>query len=404
MRIVYIHQYYRTPEMAGGTRSHEFARRLVERGHQVSLITADPAFAGAPRSGWRKTTEAGIEVYWVNVRYDNAMPPWRRIVSFLHFMGRAARLAVALPQDLVFATSTPLTVAIPGVWSAYRRRVPFVFEVRDLWPSLPIAMGALRSRPSRTAARLLERWSYARADKIIALSPDMAHGVLAVRPQSDVTVIPNGSDIELFRQVSAADERLAVEHPWTADRPIILYAGTFGRANGVGYLVDVAAELRDTMPEAAVVLVGGGAEFESVRARADNRGVLGKNCFVLDSVTKQEVAAWFRACSVAVSTFVDLPGLQANSPNKVFDALAAGRPVAVNNGGWMADLLEKSGAGIELPPTSPADAAAQLSALLTDPTRLEAASQAARALADTEFSRDILFSRFEKVLTQAVSG
>src|SRR4051812_38318102 len=188
MRIVYIHQHYRTPGMSGGTRSHEFARRLVGRGHQVSLITADPSPSAGQTSAWRRTNEAGVDVYWVSVPYDNSMPPWRRIVAFVDFMVKSARLAATLPQDVVFATSTPLTVSIPGAWSASRRSVPFVFEVRDLWPSLPIALGALRSWPAKTAARVLERWSYARADKIIALSPDMAKGVIEVRPDADVTV------------------------------------------------------------------------------------------------------------------------------------------------------------------------------------------------------------------------
>lgn len=401
MRIVYIIQHYRTPDMAGSTRSHEFARRLVERGHQVSLITADPSRDQGEAGGWRRTDEAGITVYWLKVRYDNSMRPWRRIAAFVHFMAASARLAARLPQDLVFATSTPLTVSIPGAWSAFRWRVPFVFEVRDLWPTLPIALGALRGRPSQWLALTLERWSYARADKIIALSPDMADGVLSVRPQADVTVIPNASDIDLFREPSTLDEQLRADHPWIAGRRVVLYAGTFGRANGVGYLVDVAVELRTLMPEAVVVLLGGGAEFEATRERARDTGVLDMNCFILESVTKQQVAAWFRACDVAVSTFVDLPGLQANSPNKVFDALAAGRPVAVNNGGWMADILTRTGAGMSLPPGSPSEAARLLAAFLADSTRIEAAQHAARRLADTEFDRDVLFAKFEKVILEA---
>jgi glycosyltransferase involved in cell wall biosynthesis len=155
------------------------------------------------------------------------------------------------------------------------------------------------------------------------------------------------------------------------------------------------------MPEAVVVLLGGGAEFEATRERARDTGVLDMNCFILESVTKQQVAAWFRACDVAVSTFVDLPGLQANSPNKVFDALAAGRPVAVNNGGWMADILTRTGAGMSLPPGSPSEAARLLAAFLADSTRIEAAQHAARRLADTEFNRDVLFSKFEKVILEA---
>ena len=403
MRIVYIHQHFRTPEMSGGTRSYEFARRLVARGHEVFMVTADSSGTAAPAGSHRTSVEAGITVYWCNVAYGNAMPAWRRILAFLQFVAVSSRLAARLPQDVVLATSTPLTVSLPGAWSAFRNRVPMVFEVRDLWPHVPIALGALRGWPVRKAAEWLERWSYRRADRLIALSPDMARGILRVRPDAEVTVIPNASDLELFGSASEDDAALLQEHPWVAERPVVLYAGTFGRANGVGYLVDVAEGLRQRMPSAAVVLIGSGAEFEQTRRRAEDRGLLGVNCFVLGNQPKSRVAAWFRACAVSTSVFIDEPALAANSPNKVFDALAAGRPVAVNNGGWIAELLTEYGAGISLPPGRPADAAVLLAELLSDVDRLRTTGEAARRLAADRFDRDKLYAEFESVLTSAVA-
>ncbi len=403
MRVVYIHQHFRTPGMSGGTRSYEFARRLVARGHEVSMITADSSGAGVRAGGHRTSVEAGITVHWCNVPYSNAMPAWRRIVAFFHFMIASSRLAARLPQDVVVATSTPLTVAVPGAWSAFRNRVPMVFEVRDLWPHVPIALGALRGWPVRKAAELLERWSYRRSHSLIALSPDMARGILRVRPDAEVTVIPNASDLELFGTAGEDDVALLQEHPWVRERPVVLYAGTFGRANGVGYLVDVAKKLRDRMPHAAVVLIGNGAEFEQTRRRAEELGLLGVNCFVLGSAPKSRVAAWFRACAVSASVFIEHPALAANSPNKVFDAMAAGRPVAVNNGGWIAELLTEHEAGIALPPGRPEEAAGLLAELLSDPDRLRAAGQAASRLAATRFDRDKLYDQFESVLTRAAT-
>ncbi|GAA4587652.1 hypothetical protein GCM10023107_06670 [Actinoplanes octamycinicus] len=157
MRITYIHQYFKTPGMAGGTRSYELARRLVARGHEVHMITGAPDGVRAGIS-----TEAGIVVHWLPVPYRNAMSYRRRIWAFLGFVGRSAVVAGRLRHDLVFVTSTPLTVAIPGVYAALRRRVPMVLEVRDVWPELPIALGALRSPVSRWAARRLEAWAYHR--------------------------------------------------------------------------------------------------------------------------------------------------------------------------------------------------------------------------------------------------
>ncbi|SDY75606.1 Glycosyltransferase involved in cell wall bisynthesis [Modestobacter sp. DSM 44400] len=402
MRIVYIHQYFRTPEMSGGTRSYEFARRLVGHGHQVSIVTADAEGSrGAAR--WRHTVEQGIDVHWIQVPYDNSMPPWRRIIAFVQFMLAAMTMAARLPQDVVLATSTPLTVSIPGAWSAFRNKVPMVLEIRDLWPTVPIALGVLRSWPTRTLARALERWSYARARKIIALSPDMVRGVLRVRPEADVTLVPNAADMEFFSVRTDTDDRLADANRWLAAHPVVLYAGTFGLVNGVGYLVELAAALKPLLPSARVVLIGAGAELDQTRDLAARLGVLDDTCLILGSLPKTEVAAWFRASTLTVSTVIDVPELTANSSNKVFDALAAGRPVAVNHGGWLADAISESGAGLLLPPQRPAEAAQLVAEVLADPERQQRAGEAARQLALTSFDRDRLFVRFEQVLRDAVS-
>jgi glycosyltransferase involved in cell wall biosynthesis len=400
VRIVYIHQHFKTPEMSGGTRSYEFARRLVENGHEVSMIAADPKPTAEGSRRWRKTVECGVRVYWLPVPYDNSMAPWRRIWAFLRFLFAASRKAASLPQDVVFATSTPLTVAIPGAWSAARNSVPFVFEVRDLWPTVPIALGVLRSWPSRKVAFWLERWAYRRATHIIALSPDMADGVRRVRPDVPVTVIPNAADRALFGTPTEADGRIAEENPWLAQRPVVLYAGTFGRVNGVSYLVNVAAEMRQRMPEVLFVLLGGGAEFAEVEERAREIGVLGDNCYVFGRVPKQEVTAWFRRASIVTSTVIDLPELAANSANKVFDGLAAGRPIAVNHGGWIADALRRTGAGLQLP-RSPRDAAHTLADFLEKEAVNQSAAIAARRLASERFDRDALAIAFERVLIEA---
>src|SRR3954464_3515483 len=154
MRIVYIHQYYCNPGMAGGIRSYEQARRLVARGHTVHGITTDIA-PGKRQLGWRETDDDGITVHWFSVPYSNEMSYARRIRAFAEFMIVAAVKAARLDADLVFATSTPLTVAVPGVIAARLRRTPFVFEVRDLWPEVPIKMGALRNPVARKLAGAL---------------------------------------------------------------------------------------------------------------------------------------------------------------------------------------------------------------------------------------------------------
>ncbi|MFI5892313.1 glycosyltransferase family 4 protein [Actinoplanes sp. NPDC051513] len=398
MYITYLHQYFITPDMAGGTRSFEFARRLVERGHQVHMVTGDPAGVRA-----RTSTESGIVVHWLPVPYDNAMSYRRRLWSFLSFVCRSAIVAGRLRNDLVFASSTPLTVAIPGAYAAWRRRVPMVLEVRDVWPELPIAVGALRSPVSRWAAHRLEAWAYRRSAHVIALSPGMAASIRRRFPRVPVAVVPNSSDRALFGGADRAGESLRRATPWLQDRPLVLYAGSLGRANGVDYLARMAARLAATDPDVRIAILGDGRMRNEIQDLATGLGVLDRNFFMLGAVSKAEVVAFFSACDLATSMFVNVRELGDNSPNKVFDAFAAGRPVAVNHGGWIAELLAESGAGLVLPPDDPEGAAGAVSAFLRDPSAVKAARAAAFDLARDRFDRDLLFQDFERVLTEAVA-
>src|SRR5262249_25636196 len=169
-----------------------------------------------------------VDVHWFPVPYSNKMSYARRIRSFAEFATVAAAKAAAMRADLVLATSTPLTVAVPGVIAAKLRRAPFVFEVRDLSPGVPIEMGALRNPLARRLAGALATFAYRNADHVVALSPGMAAGVTARYPQVPVTVIPNACDLELFSSSGDAARRMRAEHDWLGDRPLVVYTGALG--------------------------------------------------------------------------------------------------------------------------------------------------------------------------------
>jgi glycosyltransferase involved in cell wall biosynthesis len=403
MRILYLHQYFATPAMVGGTRSYEMARRLVACGHDVQMITSDRSTPD--RSGWRESKEAGIHVHWLSVPYSNRMGHTRRLGAFANFALRASRRAVEVGGDLVFATSTPLTIALPATRIKRRLGIPMVFEVRDLWPTLPIAVGALRSGAAIWAARWLERHAYSNAQHIIALSPGMKAGIVetGIIPEA-VTVVPNSCDLEAFNIRAEATLALRQGFEWLGSRQLVLYAGTLGMINGVEYLAKIAAETISFDPEVRFVVVGSGLEEEKVRRIADDLGVLERNFFMLPSLPKAAVAAWFAAADLSTSLCVDLPELWSNSANKFFDALAAGTPVMINYEGWQADLLRDSRAGIVVPPDEPRRAAAEVVDFLGDRERRQAAEAAAAKLAREEFGRDMLFDRFRCVLETAVGG
>jgi len=287
----------------------------------------------------------GIVEHFLPTRYSNHLAYGARIKAFARFAVGASRVAARIPHDVVFASSTPLTVAIPGIYAARRRRSPMVFEVRDVWPEVPIAMGALRSPAARWAATWLEAQAYRHSSEIVALSPAMSESIRRRFPDARVTVIPNNCDLAEFADADRAGERLRAETPWLGDRPMVLYAGTIGLANGVDYVVRMAARLSTIDPEIRVVVMGDGAKRDEVRALAQGLGVLDRTLFLPPAVMRRDAVAWFGACDLALSTFLNLPALSANSPNKVFDALAAGRPIAVNNGGWVAELITEHEAG-----------------------------------------------------------
>ncbi len=384
--------------MPGGTRSYEMARRLVSMGHEVNLVTSwrEPHSS----TDWFTSYESGITVHWLPVPYSNHLSYKKRMLAFLKFAWGAARKAASLPADVIFATSTPLTIALPGVYAARLQKVPFVFEVRDLWPELPIAMGALRNPVARGAAKLLEQFAYRSSAEIVTLSPGMTEGVLATGISSArVTEIPNSSDLDLFYPNPQRRESFRAQHSIGDDQILVVYTGTFGLINGAVYLPRLAAALLSD-PRFYFVMVGDGLEYHNVQLEATRLGVLNKNLKMLGSIPKVHVPQILSAADIAASLFVPLSAMEANSANKFFDGLASGCCMAINYGGWQASLLSETGAGLRLH-QDVSKAAQQLQDLADQPNRIAQAKISARQLAEKQFSRDHLAFRLEQVLVRA---
>jgi glycosyltransferase involved in cell wall biosynthesis len=351
----------------------------------------------------REETIDGIRVLWIPVAYNNSMSYSRRTAAFAAFAVQSARLATLEPSDVIYATSTPLTIAIPAMYAAWRRRVPWVLEVRDLWPEVPIAVGALRNPIAKAAAVWLARRAYTSARHIVALSPGMKDGIFALgAPDAKITVIPNCSDLERFDPSRADPQRFLVHHPQFAGRRLAMYAGQLGKINGLEYVVDMAAESSRKMPELAFILMGSGSERPRIEAYARSRDVLGKSLFILKPVPKEEMPHAFAAADVALGIFRDVPYMDTNSSNKFFDALAAGKPVVINYGGWQAEVIEHARNGILLPPRDPAEGSRRLMSFVRDRSALASAGSASRGVAKDRFSLDELAPRLAAVLASAL--
>ena len=400
MRLLYFHQHFATPQGASGTRSYEFARALIERGHQVTVVCGAHAYSGLDLPydadcGWHRGDVDGIDVISLPLAYANRDSLFRRGWTFLRFALRSVRLALQLDYDLAFATSTPITAVIPGLAAKWFRGKPFVFEVRDLWPELPRALG-LRNPFVLGGMSLLEFLGYRSADACIGLSPGIVDGIRARADERlPVAMIPNGCDLELFHPAKRTRLTLPGIGP---DDFVAGFTGAHGVANGLDALLSVAEELKrrgDTRVK--LVFIGDGKEKERLAAHATELSLT--NCLFFSPVPKAELGAITASLDCGLMVLRDVPAFyRGTSPNKFFDYLAAGIPVVNNYPGWLAGLIAEHHCGIVVPPGNVAAFADALQSLAADVAGRRAMGAAARVLAEKEFARPLLAARFSAVL------
>lgn len=402
MKIIYLHQYFKTPEMSGGTRSYEMAKRLVSWGHKVEIITSYTE--RTVNKGWFTQLIDGISVHWYPNEYNNKMSFKHRIAAFLKFAQAATLKASSFKDaDLIFASSTPLTIAIPAVIASKFLKIPLVFEVRDLWPEVPIAMGVLRKPYHIFLAKALEKWAYNNSQHIIALSPGMKEGISKVGINTDsISVIPNSADNSLFEVDESEYQNFLVQNEWLPKGKVLIYTGTFGLVNNIISTIDFAVELKRRGSDISIMLIGDGIQFDSVVEKARKEKVLNETIYIINEVPKHEIPFYLKYAKIASSFAIDLPAIQANSANKFFDSLAASRPILINYGGWQKDIIEKNNCGVVAWRKSVSEVVDELENLLNDAEKYELACSNAKLLAVNEFSRDKLARKLESILLDHV--
>jgi glycosyltransferase involved in cell wall biosynthesis len=405
VRILYIHQFFATRDSSHPTRSYEFARRMVSTGHEVVMVTGDSRIPELHGGGlFARSTVDGIDVRSVRNRYSNHMGYARRIASFLSFVFGSTWLALRAPRpDVIFATSTPLTVAVPGLVASFLRRVPLVFEVRDPWPEAAFQMGAIaRTGILGRLASWLERKTYRSSTAIVGLSPGMVESILSVDPEpAKVHMIPNAADLDHFApgpKDPATEERLGVK-----GRFVVGYVGAIGPSNAPETIVEAARILRERgRDDIAIVLAGDGQRLPAVAAAKE---ALSLDRLVLaGSVPKRDVPALLRTCDAVLVHLAKVPVLYTGSPNKLFDGLATGRPVIVNSPGWTRPLVTEADAGLFVEPEDATALADAMERLADDPGMVARMGANARTLAETGFSRDVQADRLIAVLSDVAAG
>jgi len=405
MHIIYIHQHFSTDHGATGTRSFEMAKKLVSMGVKVTVIcgyfdVAVSGLAGPFRWGQRKGLVEGIHIIQLDFRYSNNTKFLSRIGIFLIFALRSCGFVLTKNYDLVIATSTPLSVAIPGIVARWARFKPFIFEVRDLWPALPVAMGVVTNPILIWLMSFLEWLSYKSANRLIGLSPGICNGIRRHGIDEDkLIMVPNGCDINMFEDAEAWRPSNIGDSQFLA-----VFAGTHGKANGVAAILDAALYLKKySEDQITILLVGSGSEKQGLIERAESQNLT--NIRFMDSIPKKKLAGLLASADVGLQVLLDLPEFYyGTSPNKFFDYLSAGLPVITNYPGWVADLINENGCGFCVSPGSGEKfAQALIDASRLAPPDYQAMSCSAKRMALKTFSRESLASKWTQFVLDCPS-
>lgn len=392
MKILYIHQYFTTPDIPGATRSYWVSQALIEQGHEVTMIYANDKIV----TNTFKEDRFGIKTIAVKVSYSNSMSIFRRFLAFVKFMFRSTKVALQEKDvDLVYATSTPLTIGFPALVVKFFKGTPFVFEVRDLWPEVPIQMGALKNPIIIRLAKWFERHIYKKAAHIIALSPGMEDGVLAEGiPQEKVSMISNMAKIDKF-WVREPHTAIMEELQLKPEVFKVIYFGSLGVSNAIDYILDAAKLLVDNK-SIEILFLGNGSEVETIKNRIASDQLT--NVRYLGNFNMEKTSEIVNICDVSLVTFSNIPILATNSPNKLFDSLSAGKPIIVNSPGWTKTMVEEHQCGFFVDPNSEQALADRIVSMSQNRDALIQMGLNSRKLAETEYDKSILCGKIVKVV------
>lgn len=398
MHVAVFYQHYHTPDCATAARPYALVRALAAR-HRVTLIASN---------AWRRRRithdfewlPPGVDPHFLDVPYDNTMGTGRRLFSYLRYAARAFVRSRRIDRpDVVFGSSTPLTVPALAAVAARRWDVPWVFEVRDLWPDFPAQMGAIRSPGLQYLSYAAERRLYRSAARIVTASPDQtAHVRTHVADPDTVSTVEYGTELDLIAEIRDEDVNALRTCLAPDGQAIVLYAGSFGRANAIPALVEAAAllQFRD---DVCFVFAGCGHHAPLVRCAAERYA----NLYVLSPQPRPRALMLFRLADLSLVPFIDLPVLATNAPSKLFDSLAAGTPALVTNAGWTKRLVERHRCGW-FAPAAPRQLADRIAALVDVPDTLHHAGARAAALARRRFDRSAHMERLRSIVESVAAS
>ncbi len=387
MNILYFHQHFSTPKGATGTRSYEFAKKLIKRGHEVTIVCgsywiAETGLTGAFVRGRRKGTVSGIKVIEIQLEYSNSDSFFWRTLIFFRYSLSSIKIALKENYDILFATSTPLTAGIPGVFAKLFRGKTFIFEVRDLWPELPKAMKVITNPIILKLMDWLETIVYKTATACIGLSPGIVDGIKKKTPNKKVAMIPNGCDLNLVYNVTKNTKN---------KKFIAVFTGAHGFANGLDAVLDAAKILiQNGENNIEIQFIGDGILKPMLMKRVQLEKI--NNCKFMNPMSKDDLFNYLqKEASVGLMILDDIPAFYfGTSPNKFFDYIALGLPVINNYPGWLAEIITDHNCGLVIKPGNPESFSEALIAMKSNRASLNRMGENAKKLAASDFDRNKL--------------
>jgi glycosyltransferase involved in cell wall biosynthesis len=395
MRVVYLDADFASATGDTGPRSYAFARRLIGRGHAVTMLTSDRRIEVPAEAGRTFTTSVeGVPVTAIHVGLGKGYTRLGRLWHHLRFAFRAARCLLKCEKpDVVYVTSPPPSAIIPALLAKWLREVPFVLEIREVWPEVPRGIDLIRSRVLTFALRQLALAGYRAAAQVVALTEPALNHIQADIPLTPkVTKIGMCCDIELFGRGEGAS--LRAERGWT-DKFVCLYAGPITHSAGVEAILRVADALRED-EQFVFWLVGDGEARAEIERNIQHRDL--RNVVVQDGVPRQVLPDIIAAADLGLMTARRFRVLEQAGCERLFDYLAAGKPVLLNYSGWQRELLEEHGAGLGTLLGDYGQFFASICRLCDNPAMRAEMGQHGRHLAETICHPDHWVDKLEQVL------
>jgi len=399
VHILLIHQAFAALDEPGGTRHHELARHLAQRGHRITIIASPVSYltgkARTSRIPWVERQPDGDQITILRTYTYQALHRSfvHRVLSFFIFMVSSFLIGLQVRKvDLIWGTSPPIFQGFTAWLLARLKRVPFLFEVRDLWPAFAIAVGVLKHPLLIRLSEWLERFLYQRADLCVVNSPGYIDHVRQ-RGARLIELVPNGAETTIFSPLAnGADFRR--EHGLEG-KYLILYAGAHGMSNDLGVVLEAAALLADRL-EIAIVLLGDGKDKIRLQVRAAELGLA--NLFFLPPIPKTKMPAALAAADACLAILKPVEMYKTTYPNKVFDYMAAGRPVLLAIDGVIRQVIEDADAGVYIPPGDPDALAQAIRSLADQPKQARQMGSRGRQYVEAHFDRSKLADHLAQLM------